>query len=427
MGAYSYSQLITIGTQLLGLPIFLKFWTLEEYGIWLMISVVPVYFAMSDLGIISLAGNKMTMAMANNDVDDANKIFQSAFLMLSCMVLIVLCVSVVFLYLIDYGFFANESYKLALLLLIVSCLLGLIGNLIDTVFRANNEFAISTYLLSTARLLEWVFTILAVYLYDNIVFAAIGYLSGRVLMTIFNISYTINRHRTFKWSFEHSSWSMIKNMLKPSIAFMAIPVSNAITLQGMTLLIGGIIGPASVVVFNAYRTLSRFLLQGALVINKPLWPEFSRLYGLKDFATISKYYFNSLFATIAAMVLGFIFLFFFSESIFQIWSAGKITIDGNVYFLLVLASCTAGINQVPTTLLSATNQHIQYFLVVLGISVVGIIVAYYTIGIYDIDAIAVTLLSSEIILLIICSTFIYCKFLLKNKDTTKSQNKVELK
>ncbi|MDB4327415.1 hypothetical protein OAA14_02580 [bacterium] len=32
MGAYSYAQLVTVSTQILGLPIFLYFWSLEAFG-----------------------------------------------------------------------------------------------------------------------------------------------------------------------------------------------------------------------------------------------------------------------------------------------------------------------------------------------------------------------------------------------------------
>lgn len=409
MGAYSYAQLVTIGTQLLGLPIFLHFWTLEEYGIWIMLSAIPVYFAMSDLGIVAVAGNKMTMAVANKETKEANSIFQSAFLMTLGMILIVLLVSVLVLLAVDVGLLSKVEYKIVLFLLIVASLLTVLGSLVDAIFRACGEYARGTYLVTTARLFEWVFTILAVYLFDDIVYAAIGYLSGRILMTIFNLLYTINRHKIFSWSFRFAQWQIIKEMLKPSLAFMALPISNAVSLQGTTLVVGTILGPAIVVYFNTYRTLSRFLIQGACIINKPLWPEFSRLFGLGRISEIRKFYYLSMIATTVFMVLGYGFLYFTADYIFEYWTSGKVTIIGNVFYPMVFASCIAGITQVSTTILSATNLHTQYFPIVLGLSIVTVAVVYFGAEKFELAGIALILVFVEILLLLSSSLFVFKK------------------
>ena len=59
---------------------------------------------------------------------------------------------------------------------------------------------------------------------------------------------------------------------------MAFPIGNAITIQGMSLLIGSLFGPSFLSIFNTYRTLSRVLVQLIASISRSLWPEISRLY-----------------------------------------------------------------------------------------------------------------------------------------------------
>ena len=213
MGAYSYAQLVTIGTQLLALPVFLSFWSLETYGEWLMLSAVPIYFSMSDLGIVAVAGNKMTMAIANNEPEQANKIFQSALLMTLFMISSVLLISLSCLFIVDFDLLNKSGYKIALGLLITSSLLSTLGGLVDAIFKANKKYALGTFLITTVRLVEWIFAILAVYLYEKIIFAAAGILLARILMTLFNITYTAYKFKTIKWSLKESQWEIIKSKL----------------------------------------------------------------------------------------------------------------------------------------------------------------------------------------------------------------------
>jgi len=417
MGAYSYAQFVTIGTQLLALPIFLNFWSMETYGEWLMLSAVPIYFSMSDLGIVAVAGNKMTMAIANNEPEQANKIFQSALLMTLFMISSVLLISLSCLFIVDFDLLNKSGYKIALGLLITSSLLSTLGGLVDAIFKANKKYALGTFLITTVRLVEWIFAILAVYLYEKIIFAAAGILLARILMTLFNITYTAYKFKTIKWSLKESQWEIIKSMLKPSIAFMALPVGNAISLQGMTLIVGTILSPATVVIFNTYRTLSRLLFQVSAVLSKPLWPEFSRLYGLKEKSKILKVYFISIVITTFAMACGFIFLYFMANDILQYWTSGKIIYMEEIFMLFVLSTCIAGIAQVTTTVLAATNLHVGYFSFFLVATLIFVYCTSQVAPQYGLTGIAWTQVIYEIALLLMGMIFLFKKVI--HKKTLK--------
>ena len=78
MGANSFGMAISIGIQLVSLPLFLHYWNTSTYGVWLMLSAIPAYLSMADVGMVTAAGNKMTMAMGKEDLTEANRVFQSA-------------------------------------------------------------------------------------------------------------------------------------------------------------------------------------------------------------------------------------------------------------------------------------------------------------------------------------------------------------
>ena len=77
-GSNLFGQLVTILIQILSLPIFLYYWDMSTYGSWLVLSALPSFLSMADVGMVQAAGNKMTMAMGRGEVAEANRIFQSA-------------------------------------------------------------------------------------------------------------------------------------------------------------------------------------------------------------------------------------------------------------------------------------------------------------------------------------------------------------
>ena len=60
------SQVINAAIQLVSLPIFLKYWGADLYGEWLILSSIPIYLSMSDIGFGVAAANEMTMKIAQN-------------------------------------------------------------------------------------------------------------------------------------------------------------------------------------------------------------------------------------------------------------------------------------------------------------------------------------------------------------------------
>src|SRR5438128_6286169 len=83
IGANAYGQLVSVGIQLISVPIFLHYWGVELYGEWLILSAIPAYLSLSDIGFASVAGNDMTMRMAKGDQHGALEVYQSIWLLIS--------------------------------------------------------------------------------------------------------------------------------------------------------------------------------------------------------------------------------------------------------------------------------------------------------------------------------------------------------
>ena len=417
MGAYAYAQIVTIGSQVFGLPIYLHFWTMETYGEWLMLSAIPIYFSMSDFGIVTVAGNKMTMAIANSDIEEANKVFQSAMLMTLYLTLAIFIITIPCLYVPDFVWLDKPGYRIALVLLILSALISVFGGMVDAACRANGKYAMGTFLVTTVRLMEWLGSVIAVYYFGEIVFAAAGILCGRIAMTTFNIIYTAYSVRTLKWSFRKFEWLTVESMLKPSSAFIAQLLGSAVSLQGTTLVVGAILSPSSLVIFNTSRTLSRLLLQAASIISKPLWPEFSRLYALKEKRKILKLYLIFTMVTVIILTFGYVFLYYMADLILDYWTSGKVSFIKDLFMLIVLVACIGGVAGLTNTLLAATNLHVEYFyLTLIGSCIALFFVSEFALQ-FGLDGIAMIQVTYETALFLTGVIFVINKIILKKITT----------
>lgn len=399
-GAYAYAQVVTIGTQLTGVPIFLTFWDMEIYGIWLMLCAFPIYIAIADFGIATIAGNKMTMLCADHRHAEANKVFQSALLMCSLIAvgLFLLCL------VCAYGYQniapARFAYMNSLLVLVAAALLALIGNLFDSLFRSVGQYAKGTLLVTTSRLMEWVFSIVGVLFFGTIEAAAIGFLFGRLLMTLVNLVIAIRTVKVYQWSFAQSSIGTVRELLSPSLAFMAFPLGNAINLQGITMLIGFLLGPADVVIYNTYRTVSRILVQAVSLVTKPVWPELSAAFGIHDIAKAK--YLVRLMALYAFgfTLLGFLLLYLFGNLLIDFWTKNQVQIDPGVYGYVLSAAAICAFSQVFITLIVSTNSHIAYCKFFIFSSAFNFVGIYVFRGYIDLFDIAVLMFVIECVLFV---------------------------
>ena len=80
----------------------------------------------------------------------------------------------------------------------------------------------------------------------------------------------------------HANLASIRRLSSPAFAFMAFPVGNAISLQGLTVVVAMVLGPVAVVTFSTMRTLSRVGFQVLNAIARTLWPELSKAFGAGD-------------------------------------------------------------------------------------------------------------------------------------------------
>lgn len=356
-GSNAYAQAATIAIQLLSLPLFLSHWDLATYGNWMVVSAVPAYLAMADVGMVTAAGNRMTMLAGDGNATLANQVFQSAlaFVLAVCACAVVLIVAGVFVW-SSVGDLSSQA-GWAVVLLSLSVVAALIGGFPEAVYKATHRYALGAAFATTTRLVEWAGSIVGLWLSGSFAGVALGALIGRAVCTGAMIVHARRTTPEFAWGFRSASAREVRRCVGPAISFMAFPVSNALNYQGMTLIAASVLGPAATVIFNTYRTMARVTVQATATFGNALWPEFSRLFGQNDLKRLGILYHRSRLLGIALAAAASAVVYLSAPTVLNVWSKGQIAFSAPLMLIAMVYAAIAGGWHVPRVLLLSTNEH----------------------------------------------------------------------
>ena len=356
-GSNAYAQAVTIVIQLVSLPLFLSHWDVATYGQWIALSALPSYLAMADVGMVTAAGNRMTMLIGEGSERLANQVFQSAlaFVLAVCGGAMLLVLAAAALWPGDAA--ATFSVRAAIVLLSAAVVAALIGGLPEAIYKATHRYALGAALASTTRLLEWAGGLAGLWWFGDFVAVALGALIARVACTLATVVHAACSTPAFRWGFGDASRAEIRRCAGPAISFMAFPAANALNFQGMTLVVATVLGPTATVVFNTYRTIARVTVQATATFSLALWPEFSRFFGQGNLAALARLYRRSQWLgwALAAGASGVVYLA--APAVLSVWAKGQIAFSAPLMLMAMAYAATAGGWHVARVLLLSTNEH----------------------------------------------------------------------
>lgn len=356
-GAYGYAQAVTIGTQLISLPLFLHYWDMATYGYWLALTALPFYLSLADAGISTASCNQMIGLIAQEQKQRANEVFQSAVVFLSTVSAGILCLVGVVLLLLPNTVLDAPDWQIVLMLLSSSVVLGLFCSLAEVIYKATGGYAAGTYLVTTGRLCDWAGGLVGLMLTQSFIGVAAAAFITRLCYTIFCIWLSQRRADFLSWGVRHASLYNIKQAAKPGLLFLSLSLTNALSLQGFTLLVAATLGPAATAVFNTYRTIARIVVQVTNALSNPLWPELTALKGQKNEEAFWRVYRRANAIGLLMACGGAFVIYWISPFLLNIWTHGQIpfTATHMVLFLAYAAVCSAA--QMPRVVLMSISRH----------------------------------------------------------------------
>lgn len=378
LAATTLGQGINFFGQLVTVPIFLYFWGKVLYGEWILLSTIPAYFAMSDIGFAGAGMTEMTVLVARNERAAALEVFQSIWILISASSLLFLTALAIGLMWVPLNAWLNiahlsdrESALITLLLLCHAAVSQQTG-LIQAGFRCEGATALGVNWINLVRMGELLLTVAMVSSGSAPLMLAAAILFLRLLGTALMRAHLYRIAPWLGFGWRHARLREIRRLAGPAFAFMAFPLGYALKNQGIVLVIGRSLGPVAVVAFTTTRTLTNSVYQLMGIINHSVWPEMSAAFGAGDLPLARGMHRHSCRASLWISGTAVIGLFFFGAWIYRFWTGGKVTLDLPLFHSLLAVLIANSLWYTSFVVPLAINRHQRtalYFLLGTVVSV----------------------------------------------------------
>ena len=382
IGANLYAQAVQLTTQLLSVPIFVLHWGLPAYGVWLVLFTIPAYLAVADLGLTTSAANEMIMAVARNDRDEALQTFQTLRLTvlatcIAALALFAVAILVVFPHRLSFAQHATGGLAGPTALALGAYgLLALQNGVALAGFRATGHYAFSGYVYITILLAENVCGLTMVLAGGKLFTTAITYLAVRLIGSL--MLAVMLRHRA-RWITRMTlalQWRRLAKLAGPAAAVVAMPVAQALSLQGAVLVIGAACGTATVPIFTTVRTLTRTAAQMTFIVNLASMPVFTMASASGDERHADRLLLISMAISLIVLIPAVVIICLFGQSILTLWTHGTTVAPRLLLLVMALTMLLGGIWTPISNLILAVNRHAGFSYFYLGASIVALVAAY---------------------------------------------------
>lgn len=363
LASTAFGYAVTVVVQLASVPLLLGTWGTSLYGEWLLVSTIPGYLAVSDLGLSSAIGNDMAMSTARGDRGAAITAFQSIGLAIAGLGAITLIVAVLLALLLPLGawlgtkLIVGRDLTVLIALLIAQVWLGQQSGVLQAGLRCEGYYVAGNVSWQLLRLAEFGALAAAAFEGGGPIAAAAAMLLVRVGYIFVTIALLRLWVPWLRLGISAVRRDTIMQLLRPGLMFLAFPLAGALNVQTPLLLAGMLLGPEAVVAFSTARTLTRSLQQLSNVCGHTVWAEVSHAFGAQNTFVVSRLYRMAVAATVWLSVTGASALALVGPFLYRIWTHRIITLDPALLDVLLLAALAHAIWLSASVVLTATNRH----------------------------------------------------------------------
>ncbi|HHC2485316.1 TPA: lipopolysaccharide biosynthesis protein [Klebsiella pneumoniae] len=360
---------INVIEKLLIVPLFIHSWGLAKFGEWILIRTIPNLLLTTDVGIASHAGNAISVAIIKKEYNAAAHVIKLS------VFLIFLLLSIILVFGIGQFFFDLRSFLgiadsdvnlITYSVLFMSLHAGMIlcSQILCSLGRATERYHIYNALAQFTRFLEIAFVCIVLITGGDIVEASIAYLLARLIVITIMISLLIKQLKFIKIEIFNAKVSLGQffSFIKQSIPYAGIPFSQAVFLQGSSVIISSFYGPAVLAFVTVIRNTSRFMVMFSSLLGKSIWAELSRLWAEEKYKEFNRVFLKFNVVNFAILFMASVILVFGYDYFCQWFQLKDVATkqDYILYLVVSLHSLLIAISYYNSVSLLSTERHQKY-------------------------------------------------------------------
>ncbi len=380
-------------------PLTINYVNPTNYGIWITLSSLIVWFNFFDIGLGNGLRNKLTEAFANKDLNLARIYVSTTYAILSLIIFPVMIIFIIANPFINWTSVFNapasmgEELSALMLVVFVFFCLKFVLQIFITILYADQKPS-----LNNALNLIWnLITLITIFILTKTTSGSLFWLGTVisvvpvVVLIITSVYFFRHLYKDFAPSLKFVNFSYAKDLLSLGIQFFIISLAGVVIFSSTNLIISQLYGPAEVTPYNIaykYFSITTMVFSMAMV---PFWSAFTDAFVRKEFDWI-KSSVKKLFITWVLLLAFSIFMLIFSGFFYRIWLGKVIEIPFQlslivfVYFIfhslsLIFTSFLNGVGKIRLSLISAVIEAIIYipaallFSKYMGLGVGGVVLA----------------------------------------------------
>ncbi|MEH1922822.1 hypothetical protein [Nostoc sp.] len=337
-----FSFVITIGQTILIVPILMKFWGVNNYGLWLGLSALSSLLQTIDTGHQSYVGNELTKFYTTDTkklkTTLASSIWTAGLLgLLQIIISVGIVVFGVTGKLIGYTSPVGENQEIGLGLLVLTItwvITGSVGGILSRLYLPAGLFVRFTLWGIIARLFNVASILLTAILGGGILVACI--ISSIVVCLIYILFFWDIYKIFYKlypfWiggNLKTAFTNISKSLILTGVGFLSQLQNN-----GLILFVSAIVGAAFIPALSTMRTLTNTFLAGTAIITMSLVPEMTRYHTQGEHKKLADMISTAWWSGGLLINLGLVITLPCIEPIYLHWTRGQISFNWVLYLIL---------------------------------------------------------------------------------------------
>lgn len=385
-------------------PVLLKYWGNEKYGVWIALYAAFSLLQSLDTGHINYIGNKLNISYHTNKEELKKTLASSLFMaiIIGLVQIIIVIILIVLNFLPSFtgidSFLLNKYQVPASLIILVIFwfISGSIGGILHRLLVPSGYYYQAQWWNILYRLCQFLSIMIVAIAGGSILDASIFYvLIQLVIYTLTFLYIKIKIPEFYPW------W----NGININIAFLNFRNSLVLTFNsfiqqlsnnGIVLLISNLFSSVILPVFTTIRTMTNTALSITNLLINSILPDFIRYHSRKEkeklySVFIANWFFNGLVVNI-----GLIAVIPFAGYIFKFWTKGIINFDFNLFISLAASISVINFGAGLYNYLYGINNLKAVSVITITRVIILFLFSYYLSGFMGLSGIGIAVLISEI-------------------------------
>ena len=355
---------VGLATSFLIVPVTLDFLDTEQYGVWMTLTSILMWFAFFDVGLGNGMRNYLAQAIAREDYAKGRAYLTTTLVMLTAIALALAVLFVPFIMGADLKAVFNtsrlttEQLRLPVLAAIVLSLINFVAKNIGVVYMALQKYAVNDLITISAS----VAGLTAVYVLTKtippgnltaivLVFTVLPVIAFLVAgIPLFHGYPQLRPKRT------DFDWRIGKQLLGKGMGFFFIQITSCLVIfGGSNLFITQFAGPEAVTTYNiAYKYFNQLAIAYTIVVS-PMWNAYTEAAVKDDYDWIRSNFRRSL-AIWALAALGGVIMLLVAHIFFRFWVGSSVTVPFSVSLSVLFYITFFNLNNCVTMLINGLNK-----------------------------------------------------------------------